>query len=41
MNPCLRFKIFKEDWKYDLFNELVTKKKIQSKNEESTQDRIR
>ena len=26
MNPCLRFKDFKEDWKYDLFNELVTNK---------------
>ena len=26
MNPCLRFKNFKEDWKYDLFNELVTNK---------------
>lgn len=40
MNPCLRFKNFKEDWKYDLFNELVTNKskKFNPKNEESTQD---
>ncbi|MFC0138635.1 restriction endonuclease subunit S [Staphylococcus petrasii] len=40
MNPCLRFKDFKEDWKYDLFNELVTNKskKFNPQIEDPTKD---
>ena len=40
MNPCLIFKDFKEDWKYDLFNELVTNKskKFNPQIEDPTKD---